>query len=67
MHLEAGGKPVRGGPGQAGAFAQFSQAARRFRDRVQHTHSFVEHPDAAILSHKEILASRIVRTREVWD
>jgi hypothetical protein len=28
---------------------------------MQHTHRFVEHADAAILSHKEILASQIVR------
>jgi hypothetical protein len=30
---------------------------------VQHPHSFVEDADAAILSHKEILTSRIVRSR----
>jgi hypothetical protein len=28
---------------------------------VQHTHRFVQHADAAILSHKEILTSQIVR------
>jgi hypothetical protein len=28
---------------------------------VQHTHRFVEHADSAILSHKEILPSQIVR------
>jgi hypothetical protein len=28
---------------------------------VQHTYRFVEHTDTAILSHKEILTSQIVR------
>jgi hypothetical protein len=30
---------------------------------VQHFHGFVEHADAAILSHREILASRILRSQ----
>jgi hypothetical protein len=30
---------------------------------VEHTHGFVEDADAAILSHKAILASRILRSQ----
>ena len=61
MHLQARGKPMRGGTRQAGALAQFGQPTRRVGHRMQHTHRFVQHADAAILSHKEILASQIVR------
>jgi hypothetical protein len=52
---------MRGGAGQAGALTQFGQPARRVGDRVQYTHRFIKHADAAILSHKEILTSQIVR------
>lgn len=61
VHLEARGQPMRGGSGQSGPFTQFGQAARRLCDGVQYAHRFVEHADAAILSHREILAFRIVR------
>jgi len=51
---------VRGGPGQAGARAEIGQPAGGLGDGVQHHHGFVEHADAAILSHIEILTSHIV-------
>ena len=52
---------MRGRARQAGALAEFGQPAWRVGHRVQHTHRFVQHADAAILSHKEILTSQIVR------
>ncbi|BBY96747.1 hypothetical protein MFAL_02140 [Mycolicibacterium fallax] len=61
MDFQARGQPVGGGPRQPGALAEFGQAARRLGDRVQHPHRFVEDADTAILSHREILTSRIVR------
>lgn len=61
--LQARGQPVGGGPGEAGPLHQFGQPTRRLRDRVQYAHRFVEHADAAIISHREILASRNVRWR----
>src|ERR1700757_812663 len=64
MNLQRSRKTIRGGPGHPGSLAQFGQPARRFRDRVQHDHGFVEDADAAMLSHKEILASRILRSSE---
>ncbi len=59
--FQPGGQAMRGGARQTGALAQFGQTARRLGDRVQYAHRFVEHADTAILSHREILASRIVR------
>lgn len=61
MHLQRGRQPVCGGPGQVGSIAEFGQSAGRFRDRVQHANGFVEDTDTAMLSHKEIIASRILR------
>jgi hypothetical protein len=61
MHFEGGRQPVRGGSGQSGSLTQFGQPAGGFRDRVQQPHTFVEYADSAMLSHKEILASRIMR------
>ena len=61
MNLQPRGKPMRGGPRQPGAFAQFGQATGRLGNRVQQSHGFVQHADTAILSHKEILAFQIVR------
>ena len=63
MNFQAGCQPVRCGPWQTGAVAQFGQSTWRFRDRVQHPHGFIENANAAIMSHIEILASHIVRTR----
>ncbi len=42
---------------------QLGQTARLHRRRPQHLHRFVEHADAARLSHIAILASRILRCR----
>ena len=61
VHLQSRGQPVRGGPGQSGAVAQFGQPARGIGDGMQYAHGFVEDADAAILSHREILASRMLR------
>jgi hypothetical protein len=61
MHFEAGGQSMGGGAWQTGALAEFGEPAWRVGDRVEHTHRFVEYAYAAILSHKEILASQIVR------
>ena len=61
VHFESRGEPVRGGPRQSGAVAQFGQPARGLGDGMQYPHGFVEHADAAILSHREILASRMLR------
>ena len=61
VHFEPDGESVRGRPRQVGAFAQIRQAARGLGHGVQHAHRFVQHADAAILSHREILASQIVR------
>jgi hypothetical protein len=52
---------VCGGPRQSGALAQFGQPAGGLGHRVQYAHRFVEDADTAILSHREILAFRIVR------
>ena len=57
----AAGQAVRGGTRQSRALAQLGKPARRIGDRMQDAHGFVEDADAAILSHREILASRIVR------
>jgi hypothetical protein len=48
-------------PRQVGAFAQIRKAARGLGHGMEHPHRFVQHADTAILSHKEILASQIVR------
>jgi hypothetical protein len=61
MHFQSSGESMRGGARKAGALTQFGQPARRLGHGVQHTHRFVQHADAAILSHKEILTSQIVR------
>ena len=55
------GKPVRRGAGQVGAFAEIRQPTGGLGHGVEHPHRFVQHADAAILSHKEILPSQIVR------
>ena len=55
-------QPVSGGAGQARPFAKFGKPARRLGHRVQHAHRFVENADTAILSHREILASRMLRS-----
>jgi hypothetical protein len=55
MGLQAGGQPMRGGPGQAGSCTQLGEPAGGLGNRVQYPHGFVEHADAAILSHIEIL------------
>ena len=57
VHLQAHREPVRGGARQAGALAQLGQPARLGGRRPQHPHGFVEHADAAMLSHKQILTS----------
>jgi hypothetical protein len=63
MHLEGRCQPIGRGPGQAGPITQFGQPTWRFRDYVQDAYGFVEDADTAMLSHKEILASRIVRSQ----
>jgi hypothetical protein len=66
VEFQTGSQPMRRGPRQSGAFAEFGQATAGLGDRVQHTHRFVEDADAAIvshiiISHMKILASQIVR------
>jgi len=61
VYLQAGGQSVRGGARKPGAFAEFGQTARGIGNRVQYPHGFVENADTAILSHREILASRMLR------
>ena len=61
VDFQARGQPVCGGPWQAGALAKVGEPTRRVRHRMQHAHRFVQHADAAILSHREILASQNVR------
>ena len=58
---QAGGQAVRGGARKSGALAEFGQTARGIGNRVQYPHGFVENADAAILSHREILTSRMLR------
>ncbi|BEK90086.1 proline dehydrogenase [Nocardia seriolae] len=60
MGLQAHGQPVRGGAGQAGAGAQLVEAAGLLGYGVQDGHGFVQNPDTAMLSHRTILASRML-------
>ena len=61
VYFQPDGQPVGRSPWQLGAFAEIRQAAWGLGHRVKHAHGFVQHADAAILSHKEILSSQIVR------
>ena len=62
VHLEAHREPVRRGAGQPGALTQLGQPARLGRGRPEHPHGFVEHADAARLSHRPILTSHDIGT-----
>ena len=61
VHFQPDGESVCRRPRQVGAFAEIRKAARGLGHGMQYPHRFVQHADAAILSHKEILASQIVR------
>src|SRR5699024_6572710 len=66
VRLEPDGQAVGRGPGQSGAFADLGQRAGRLGDRVEDVHGFIEHADAAMLSHESILTSHIVRSHRWW-
>lgn len=60
VNLEADSEAVRGCSRKPGASAEIAERAGLLGHRVQNTHRFVENTDAAMLSHRSILSSRIV-------